>query len=474
MALFARPSDQGIHSLYNALESVPPEILIEIFVLCTTSTDSLANLKLLRVSKLWREVVQSSPRIWQQLYLNDRSTITSARRQAELWMQKVYPLTFDVHLDVSQSSGLVLPLLSPLLPKLNCWRHFTMTGKREESIDLSGTLPEYVDPLVIAIQDPDQIDPEEEEGYGLPRLTFTSSSPDSEWFTMNAPYLAPLHFTTIVMTEYSLTILTQPRAVLGFLAACPALQVFFFTGWQHDDERLHSPLPVARLPSLRSLHLRSTCGTRSLLSHIDAPALIELHLSHLNVDFQLAGAVAEHGYLWEDGDSEDEANDFSRSKFSDHATGMGLRRLLLRSNPPLRVLDMDWSDMRTKDFTWVFGRLEKLESFFIEASDMSDKVIELLRPFRTGPPRINGRQQVRVRLPRLKSLELSNCNELSGDALLSVLSERIKTTDRMVSEDEWEGDTLEEVIIGGCENFTPRHASLLRKELGARLRSGQD
>ncbi|KAF8208890.1 hypothetical protein K438DRAFT_1813086, partial [Mycena galopus ATCC 62051] len=141
---------------------------------------------------------------------------------------------------------------------------------------------------------------------------------------------------------------------------------------------------------------------------------------------------------------------------------MGLRRLLLRCNPPLEVLAMDWSDMRTKDFAFVFGRLERLRSFFIEASDMSDKVIELLRPYVTRDG------NVRVRLPRLKSLELSNCNELSGAALLSVLTERVRMSDGMDREAR-ETETLDEVIIVGCEGLTPRHADLLRKELGTRL-----
>ncbi|KAJ7626662.1 hypothetical protein DFH06DRAFT_736115 [Mycena polygramma] len=450
----------------NALKCVPPEILIEIFALCTSSTDPLANLNLALVSTLWRAVVQSSPRIWQHLFLDDRCAIASSHAQAVLWTRKSYPLTFDVHLDISQSSGLVLPLLSPLLPLMNRWRHFTMAGKREESIDLSGSLPNYIDPLRIAIVDPDQENPEEEEA--LPRLTFTSGM--SAWRTMNvwtaelpkALSLVPLHFTTIVMTEYSYTVLTQPRSILEFLSACPQLETFFFTGWQHDDEKLTSPLPVARLPRLRNLHLRSTCGTRSLLSSIDAPALAELHLSHLNVDFEYS--VSEH--LREEGDSEDEAHDFSRSKWSDHATGMGLRRLLLRSSPPLRVLNMDWSDMRTKDFQFMFGRLGMLEHFFIEASDMSDKVVELLRPYAPGR-----NEPVRVRLPRLKSIELANCNELSGGVLLDVLSERVRMTDKLHA---WEGNTLSEVIISDCAGFKVLHANMLRKELGDRLRVGDD
>jgi hypothetical protein len=124
---------------------------------------------------------------------------------------------------------------------------------------------------------------------------------------------------------------------------------------------------------------------------------------------------------------------------------------------------MDWSDMRTKDFKFVFSHLDKLESFFIEASDMSDKVIDFLRPYVSAWD-----QQVRVRLPRLKRLELSNCNELTGGALLNVLTDRVTVTDK------WEGETLNEVIIAHCEGFTPRHAVLLRKELGKRLKSEQD
>lgn len=335
-----------------------------------------------------------------------------------------------------------------------------MTGKHVENFDLSGSLPNCIDPLVIAILDPDQVDQVEE---GAPRFTFTSAV--APWLTMNvwlselpkAPSLKPLRFTSIVMNEHSFSIHTQPRSILEFLSACPQLEAFFFTGWQHDDEVLGSPLPLVRLPNLQTLHLRSTCGTRSLLSFIDAPRLNELYLAHLNVDFQFSS----NDYLHEDGDSDDEANDFSRSKSSDHATGMGLRNLILRSDPPLRILDMDYSDMRTKDFRFIFSRLCTLEQFFIVASDMSDKVIELLRPF--VPSR---NEQVRVRLPRLKSLELTNCNELSGAVLLDVLSERVRLTDKMPS---WEGNTLTEVVISECAGFKGQHAALLRKDLGDRL-----
>jgi hypothetical protein len=65
------------NSLYQALD-VPVEILIEIFVLCTTDTDPLANLKLLRVSKLWREVVQvKRTRYWCESFSPSPSAVVS-------------------------------------------------------------------------------------------------------------------------------------------------------------------------------------------------------------------------------------------------------------------------------------------------------------------------------------------------------------------------------------------------------------
>ncbi|KAJ7780596.1 hypothetical protein DFH07DRAFT_729230 [Mycena maculata] len=447
----------------QAFHSVPPEILIEIFALCTTSSDPLAPLHLASVSLLWRQIVQSSPRIWQHIYLDDRCSIASSHAQAALWTRQSFPLTFDVHIDISQSSDLVLSLLSPLLPVMDRWRHFTMTGKREESVDMSGSMPHAIDPLVVAIQDPDQLIDD-----GIPLLTFTSAP--STWLTMNvwvaelpkAISLMPLRFTSVIISEQSLWIYTQPRSVLNFLSACPQLEAFFFTGWHHDDERLSTPLPVVRLPMLQTLHLRTTCGQRSFLSSIDAPRLTELYLTQLNVDsfhFPPSGAP-------EDGDSDDEARDYSRSPWSDRATGMGLRRLLQRSNPPLRVLDMDWSDMRTKDFRFCFDRLGALEQFFIVASDMSDRVISLLRPY-VAP----GGREVRVCLPRLRRLELANCNELSGAAVLDTLGARVAVTDRLPA---WEANTLSEVMITDCDGFKAHHASLLRKELGDRLSLAQD
>ncbi|KAG7088470.1 hypothetical protein E1B28_012459 [Marasmius oreades] len=336
--------------------------------------------------------------------------------------------------------------------------------------------------------------------------------------------------TSLTLTEYSVTRHLNPYVLLSFLNTTPNLQKLTFVGWSHADR--HPPasrLPVARLPMLNTLQLRSTCLARSILSCLYVPRLQYLELAHLNLDFELplpgvediaSGLVEE---VYEDGDSDDEANDFSQSPWSDRSTGMGLRALMKRSNPPLKVLYMDFTDMRTKDFVWLFPKLQELEEFVIVASDMSDTVMKLLEPCheKAGPASSfmdsnNGRDNEagradpqsstimtsRLMLPRLKKLELYNCNRLSGGTMVDVLLKRVRYTDRLsritlpitppaspasssletsfIVENAYESlaplspavanvaqvYTLESLAIVGCDGFWHRHSQLLSNELG--------
>lgn len=199
---------------------------------------------------------------------------------------------------------------------------------------------------------------------------------------------------------------------------------------------------------------------RSILSHLHLPALRELRLRHLNMDDSLDGYHVE-----EYGDSDDEANDFSQSPSSDHHTGMGLRKLIQRSRPPLEILDMDLSDMRTKDFRWVFDRLPFLKQFSIVGSDMSDKVVQLFRPDpipESVPGSGNGR--CRLRLPQLTTLKLFGCQQFSGDALVEALTARVVYTDAATP-----NETLTNVVVSGCHNFTANHGIQLSWYLHGRL-----
>jgi len=435
------------------IEGLPPELLIEIFACCAL-IDPLVPLTLRKVSRWWKAITNSSPKVWQFIYLDNKTmSIQCLRTQAEVWLERSVPLPIDVEVNV-ESPDMILPILSPLLPAIERWRSFRMTGKREEHAT-KANLPitrESLDSLHISVHD---------DNGGLSKETFML-----EWLnhcSMNvwlldlpcSHLLAPLRFTNITITEDPVSdIHMQPRIILDFLTACPELETFFFSGWQHNDDHPETILPVVSLPNLHTLQLKNTCLTRTILSSIYTPHLMDLCLAHLNVEFPFPGDYHEEG------DSDDEAHDFSQSPWSDHATGMGLRKLLSRCHPPIKCLEMDFSDMRTKDFKHIWDRLPLLESFSIVASDMSDKVVNLLKPFTL--PGMDG--TVHVRLPRLRHLALYNCQRLSGDAIVEALAARVRHTDAQPLQ------SLVEVAVITCEGFTHQHGQMLTRELGNRLR----
>ena len=140
---------------------------------------------------------------------------------------------------------------------------------------------------------------------------------------------------------------------------------------------------------------------------------------------------------------------------------MGIRSLLSRSSPPLRVLEMDYADMRTKDFAWLFSHAQSLTDFRIVASDMADRVVRMLAPDANGI----------MLLPRLRSLELIHCQRLSGTAIVDAVRERARATDSYNTEAQ-AADVfpLEDVAVVRCANFTTDHGLELAEVLGERLR----
>lgn len=235
----------------------------------------------------------------------------------------------------------------------------------------------------------------------------------------------------------------------------------------------------------------------------DAPNVPDANDDDLNI--MLIDAVSDIDlsslhYAEEEGDSDDEFPDFSQSPFSDHATGMGLRSLLTRCNPPLKVLEMDYADMRTKDFEWFFGRADRLEEFRIVASDMSDRVMSRFAPFDFDPSspepeeaehllredpeeferiRMSRREPIEItglRMSCLKRLELYNCQVVSGEAIVDALTRRCRAADDFPTWPSSAGWSerqnwrrLEHVAVVGCGKFGQTHAMELTDLLGDRV-----
>ncbi|CAL1712973.1 unnamed protein product [Somion occarium] len=481
----------------SPIAHLPVELLIQIFVDCAQDSedDPLIALTISHVCKSWREIAYDSPRIWQYLSLDDRRPRLCSEFQIRWWMLNSGTLPMDITLHISDHDKL-LPLIIPLFEYMPRWRKCAFRGKIQEEMDFSAyTSSEakaHLRELRIVIRDPSDLEESdlEEGSRNSPTIVqapchINTSSYDITFrcsvLTLPLPSLmTPFHVTKLVICESTFEGPTDPLRMLEFLSFCPSVEYFQYQGLPHDPAYSNAVIPsIVKLPNLRTFVIHSSCAVRTLLSHIDAPNLTELHLEHTNTECDFATSPA-YPYAVEDGDSDDEAGDFSQSPWSDHATGMGLRSLIRRSNPPLEVLLMDYADMRTKDFQWCFSRLNHLRQFRIVASDMSDKVIAMFAPYRA--PRVLTSlddddmifdleldRPLHLRLPLLSSLELWNCQRLSGRAIVKALTERVRFTDAVADEGVY--SRMEEIGIVGCGGFSDNHALELENVAGNRLRT---
>ncbi|KAK2465250.1 hypothetical protein APHAL10511_002604 [Amanita phalloides] len=447
---------------------LPSELLIETFTVVAYG-EPLAPLHLRRVCKWWRDIVDAAPSVWQFLLLHDDVTVSQAR--ALLWMKRSLPLPVDVYLHITDSD-MLLVYLAPLFPCIDRWRRLTLHNAWELHFTEFCTSPSSLQAMSVDLRDSEPVDDIEAPPLANPESMFTTCPSKPDTYSINlrmsqlpdSCLLTPLRITHLNISETNFAPnQTHPFRVLSFLTMFPALQSFVFTGWPHDDDTCDALFPLVKLPELHTLHLRSTCSVRAILSHIYVPQLRVLYLYHLNVDFRLH-QLGVGVNLPELGDSADEASDFSQSPWSDLAIGMGLRTLITRCNPPIRVLEMDFSDMRTKDFIFVFDRLQTLQEFVIVASDMSDTVIKLFKPYRRRLR--DGRAgDWTIRLPRLTRLELFNCQQLSGQAIVDALGTRVTFTDQNLP-----GNTLSEISVVNCDGLTSDHGQTLSMVLGSRFK----
>ncbi|KAF9221498.1 hypothetical protein BS17DRAFT_784841 [Gyrodon lividus] len=452
----------------TSISSLPPELLIEIFVISTRSSGQWTPLVLSRVCKLWREICIASPRVW-QLIVVDKSwrPISSIRTQAELWIARSAPLPFGVDVELADFERL-LPIMSYFLPQISRWMDckISFDGRTTHTSlsDLTLSAPRRVlHHLDMRLRAPFDEDGDDDDDIffscGTNTLRHVSMRVTASSLP-SADFINPLLFTSLDITESSSLHPLRSPELLRFLARCPNLEHFYLHGVSYEEGVLSTSPPVIALPRLHTLLLDLVCIQRSVLSHLYLPSLRELRLRHLNTDFSLDGYHTE-----EEGDSDDEAHDFSQSPSSDHHTGMGLRKFILRSCPPLEILDMDLSDMRTKDFRWVFDRLTNLKQFSIVGSDMSDEVVRLFKPEPIKTNIGDGKGSLRVRLPQLTTLKLFGCQELSGEELVDALCARVRYTDVATP-----NETLTNVSISGCSKFTANHGLELSRHLHNRLR----
>ncbi|KAI5826367.1 hypothetical protein K523DRAFT_281194 [Schizophyllum commune Tattone D] len=437
----------------SSFSDLPAELLIEILERCALN-DPSSPPTLARVSSAFHAIVHGTPSLWQYMELRDDDhNIQSYQHKAKMWMAKSSPHPFEVDLYIERATDNILPLLHPIIPQLYRCRRVSIKGKRKEDyvFDTGGLVPPHAGKIVIAMRggaEDEEDDADLLSGLAQPVRTFYQSQfSDTDCLSLyirltSLPHILP-HLTPpdALAGIEALTIGTAwhgpgcvaPKLVLHLLRCFPRLRSFTYLG-RIDPALIQAPdtdLPLVRMPHLTYLRLSSICSTRLLIAHLAAPALEDCVLESLNIDPSVTdgGEIFAADYLTHFGDAGQEEgaqipDDPSQSPWSDWSTGRGIRALW--ANEPfsaLRILEMDYADMRSRDFRFVFARLDRLETFKLVASDMSDRVFRWLAP--SPDDDLPGTSEHGVFLPSLRNLNLIKCNRLSADVIVDVLTRRM-------------------------------------------------
>jgi hypothetical protein len=410
---------------------LPPELLTRIFNICINDDPTCCG-KIMLVNQTWFAILNSAPHLWQTIHLDRTATrsLKSLHGLATYYVEKSDPLPFIVHITIEEERDLddILHLVGPCLRYLSRWQTCSITWLNQTSVHTFTT--DMDDSVILELFVRDSLDvmaPQSASNetrqsriadclpilHQFPRPNDLSISLSVFKLPSALPYSLP--FTRLILTEDSSACTSHPRDLLTFLQFCPNLTTLRWAAWSFEFSTMDGLPNMVTLPHLRMLEVGTTLVFRDFMSRLHLPALETLVLANLNVHHPLPTLLSYS----EEGDSDDEAADFSQSPCSDHATGMAIRGLIHRSKPPLKTLEMDYVDMRTKDFRWCFERLDGLTHFRIVGSDMSNTVISLLKPIQD----LDG--NTRLLLPNLTNLELVGALRLSGRAIVSAIHDRI-------------------------------------------------
>ncbi|KAI5118249.1 hypothetical protein M0805_007498 [Coniferiporia weirii] len=474
-------------SLPPPLDMLPIELLILIFSFCVADDPDVASV-LSTVSCQWRAIMTDLPSLWHHLQLSDaKFDPRRLQEKSALWLSRSATLPLDIALDTRRHDS-VLPMLSYALAGVSRWRNVSFLQSRMRFLTTTDRASPCLESLLITLTPRKPLDSDAQGDVSLPdsplswrggRNVFQTKNFQAadkerlkEIYVLGVRCLPPPEQVAPFATVTSLALMNgSPECdfpmhqAVPFLSAFPALESLELSNFSehfllHDPEYrpdCHSLAPAV-LPNLRRLCVRGICSSRCILSHLSAPQLQVLSLVHIN-----SADVYNFPVQSEPGDSDDEAHDFSRSPWTDHATGMGLRRFFGHKPPPIRELVMDYADLRTKDFKWLFARLGHLETFRIVASDMSDNV---LRALQVGGSVDGGAAPLREPpLPRLTCLEFSKCQNLTGDAVVRTIASRLRAAEC------GQVAAFKELIISECLQVTEDHHQELQAIFpsGARL-----
>ncbi|KAJ3558661.1 hypothetical protein NM688_g794 [Phlebia brevispora] len=379
---------------------IPEELLARIFEQCVADGWSRAPVIVSHVCSAWRKAALS-PRVWSYVYVNSESPDMLGRTRFWLSMARFSPLhislistwrtdhsqlsdavsllgrhaqqwtTLSVESDMLRHTDLILSRCPPSMPNLReisvlTELHFdhSLDGE-EETLHLGDTFSVDRSPAVREL-----------------RLICNAIPND---LTLPA-HISNLHLS---LKESPTARPLSALVILNLLDTLPALESLTLTMplyYEHpyvEEENLEH---VVTFPYLTSLTMYGPPDMNGLLVHLRAPALRRLQLRSLE----------DTGYRQE-------------------SIGPTLLTFISGSSPPLELLELHDIDLTPHFFAACFSAMPQLRTLHLHESSISDPTLRLLEPSPGGEGLC----------PRLTHLDLRWCGQLTGRALVNLVSSRL-------------------------------------------------
>jgi hypothetical protein len=372
------------------------------------------------VSQAWRDIINATPQLWTTLRIRHPRHFANPDRLLQQ-LKKSGECPLDVILKVPLGVTELQPTLALLHNHVRRFRVLNIDVPTPDIVDIippsialtvgmsSGNAAPRLEELQIAIDDMEHMPTNEEQSYfeyafhptpRLRRLTFS-------------PLRTPPPSSKFLSTVTALAIISGPEEpptpveqMLDTIAAIPHLETLEYSGYHIFSYQSTHSLEYPRIVPLPYLEAADVtvpgCGL-DILQCLAVPNLRSLRLDG-----------------WRD---EDFAEPWIDGNLTD--VSASLKRLPQRA-PCIRRLDLHRIEyLEAETFAWLFNQTDfaRLEELRIEGSAITDTAFT--RSLSHGP--------------RLRRLELRNCEHVTGSALMSYMEAR-----------QLSGDGDFRLLLSGC------------------------
>ncbi|KAL1723312.1 hypothetical protein EV715DRAFT_245774 [Schizophyllum commune] len=383
--------------LITLARKLPQELLALIFEQCIQDGYTRTPLYVSHVCSEWREAAKA-PTLWRYIYVSANEHDPYARTLFWLSRAREVPLriTVDVGLDVAR----VTSSLDILLDRASQWETFTVAAvtvpQGNQILDMCGRPREFPQLRTVSLSVEQETTVIEPMGVGsedfYPMQSAFKAAPHFSTLHVARPFLPepgvlPAHISTLTLSlssqptiTYSLSALASALADLTNLRE---LSLLLTAGAEHAFVlRVNDQPQLVVLPDLQTLTLVGNESMFNLLEFLQAPLLRRLHVR---------SCVEPSG----------EPN-LSLAHY--------MERFLGSCAPPIEMLELHDIDLPSSSFSFCFSNLPHLRHLRLHESDISDHMVGRL-----------------MNNPRLSTLELRWCGQVSGKALLDLVERKKRT-----------------------------------------------